>query len=149
MAPYVFTRARFNQFLQCIQILPEGGTPLAAAALVFLVTSEKQPGSICNIWKAIVIHMLHYRMMPVSCIRIKHANQAQIDPDDLVQFQHLFGQASVIEKPGAFVMIGRDSEYLHGRSSSLTPFYRNENSSTTDCLSKGNMTFIPQNKGTD
>ena len=95
-----------NERLQRIQFGPELRAALPAAPLVLTVAGVKQPGGVGYIGSAGIVDVLHNRVVLIPRIRIEHTDQAEVDADDLVQLEHLLGQPSVIEKPGAYVMIG-------------------------------------------
>lgn len=90
MVPQVISEMAFNQSLQRLEIFPERWAPLATASLMLQVARDKEPKGICNVRIPTIIYMLHDRMVLIPCIGIEHSYEAQIDPQYLIEFQHLF-----------------------------------------------------------
>ncbi len=95
-----------NECFQRIQIRSELRTAFSAAPPVLSVAGADQPGGVGYIGHAGVVDVLYNRMVLILRVRIQYTDQAEVDTDDLVQLEHLFGQASVIEIPGACPVVG-------------------------------------------
>ncbi len=78
-----------NQPFQRLEIFPESGASLATPPLVLQVARLKQTVGICNIWSPAIIYVLHNRMVLIPCVCVQYPDQAQIDPQDLIELEHL------------------------------------------------------------
>jgi len=106
VAPNIFWSPGFNERFQRIEIRSELRTAFSATPPVLAVAGVEQPGGVGYIGSAGIVDVLHNRVVLILRVRIQHTDQAEVDADDLVQLQHLLGQPSVIEVPGACPVIG-------------------------------------------
>ncbi len=89
MAPQVIIQMALDQSLQRLEIFPERRAPLAAPPLMLQVARFKQAVGVCNIRIPTIIYVLHDRMVLIPCIGIEHSNEAQVDPQNLIELQNL------------------------------------------------------------